>query len=376
MRRDIDIKNINKDYLVTVNAKTAAMKAPGGMKFFITDILTSNIFFNLELDKPASNLSGYPLPKESASDYVLTLRIVKPNNETKEVIAELIEEGKDFFVADLPKSCTNLLGSYTCELFIDAMVTVGEEEPPAEDEEDIESQEITEQHERSTTDSFTYEVVESIFTQIDEIIEGDPNYPLFIDSLATKDYVHKTVENMDLYGYATRDYVNQVLIGGEIDLSEYVKEEELNKALENLINFGDINLDKYVTDQELADALANIDIPDIDLSDYVTESELAKALVDVMTSGEVDLSSYATKEELESKADEEHTHDNTYATYEFLADHYANKNDIPTTLPANGGNADNANTVCNYSIWVGTLTEYLSLTEITENMLYFIKDDE
>lgn len=389
MRRDIDIKNINKDYLVTVNAKTAAMKAPGGMKFFITDVRTCNIFFKLEFDKPASDLTGYRIPKEKASDYVLTLRIVKPNNETKEVTAELIEEDREFFVVDLPSYCTDTIGTYTCELFIDAMVTLEpEEEPPVEEppieeetpegEEGIEPLQEPEEEpepikypERSTTESFTYNIVESIFNSVDEIIEDVSKYPL-IDSLATKEYVNETVEHMDLFGYATRDYVNQVAIGGEIDLSEYVKEEELSKALENLLDYSDITLDKYVTNDEFADVIAKLPSHD-DIKDYVTEADLAKALVDITFNGEIDLSGYATQRDLSSKSDIGHTHKEYVTDIVLRSKDYATKKDIPKELPANGGNAA---TVSGFGIWVGTIGEYHTIANIDEHTLYFIKEDE
>ena len=375
MRRDIDIKNINRDYLVTVNAKTAAMKAPGGMKFFITDVRTCNIFFELEFDKPASNLSGYPLPKESASDYVLTLRIVKPNNETKEVAAELIEEGREFFIVDLPSYCTDTIGTYTCELFIDAMVALEEEEEPPTEEETPEGEEeepeIIKYPERSTTESFEYKIVESIFNSVDEIIEDVSKYPL-IDSLATKEYVNETVEHMDLFGYATRDYVNQVAIGGEIDLSEYVKEEELSRALENLLDYSDITLDKYVTNDEFTDVIAKLPSHD-DIKDFATKTDIADAIVDITTSGTVDLSGYATQRDLSSKSDIGHTHKEYVTDIVLRSKDYATKSDIPKELPANGGNAA---TVNGFGIWVGTIAEYHTIANIDENVLYFIKEDE
>ena len=221
------MKNVNRDYLVTVDAKTAAIKPPKDMKFFITDILTCNIFFQLVFNDSGNLINAYA-PKEDASNYTLTLRILKPDNTTKEVPVTLLNEGSNFFIADLEPSCTDYLGVYQCELFIDT--------------------EINGRAERSTTDSFTYEVIKSVFTAVDEVIEGDPDYPGILDSFATRDYVTNAIKNMDLYGFATRDYVNQV-VNDYIDLSE------------------------YVTDKELEDALSNFSGPDvdIDLSDYATK---------------------------------------------------------------------------------------------------------
>ena len=349
------MKNINRDYLVTVNAKTAKIEPPKDMKFFITDVLTCNIFFQLVFNEYANNsITDYIdyMPSENASDYTLTLRVVNPNKEHKEIVAELLEQDKNFFVADLPKGFTDVLGTYKCELFIDTTINGREE--------------------RNTTDSFEYKVEKSIFSDLDPIIEKDPDYPLLMDTLATKDYVHYAMENMDLFGYATRDYVNQVVIGGDIDLSDYVTEQELENALSNFSG-GNIDLSDYVTDEELAEALINFSGGDIDLSEYVTDQELAQALIDFAGSGNIDLSSYVTHRDLndalENKADSSHTHD------EYITDlsDYATKDEIPASLPADGGNS---NTVGGYSIWVGTLDEYYSLESITADMLYFIKEDE
>ena len=48
----------------------------------------------------------------------------------------------------------------------------------------------------------------------------------------------------------------------------------------------------------------------------------------------------------------------------------ATTSDIPTTLPANGGNA---NTVGGYTIWVGTQSEYDAISSKSSTTIYFIK---
>ena len=75
------MKNVNRDYLVKVNVKTAEIETPkDDMIFYVTDIWTSNIFFQLDFGK-GNSLTD--LHKENASDYDLTLRVVKPNKEHK-----------------------------------------------------------------------------------------------------------------------------------------------------------------------------------------------------------------------------------------------------------------------------------------------------
>lgn len=184
------MKNINRDYIVTVNAKTSTLSA-NAMSFYITDILTSNIFFQLIFNESGNALINSYAPNENADDYALTLRVVKPNNEPKELILERLDSTTNFFIADLTADFIDILGMYNCELFVNTT--------------------INGRAERSTTNSFTYVVKPSIFNNLDDIIEGDPDYPL-VDNLATKEYVDQAVS-------------------GGIDLSRYPTTEEMNAAL-------------------------------------------------------------------------------------------------------------------------------------------------
>lgn len=184
------MKNINRDYIVTVNAKTSTLSA-NAMSFYITDILTSNIFFQLIFNESGNTLINSYAPNENADDYALTLRVVKPNNEPKELVLERLDSTANFFIADLTADFIDILGTYECELFIDT--------------------EINGRAERSTTNSFTYIVKPSVFSELDDIIEGGADYPL-VDTLATK------------------EYVDQAISGG-IDLSNYPTTEEMNAAL-------------------------------------------------------------------------------------------------------------------------------------------------
>ena len=184
------MKNINRDYIVTVNAKTSTLSA-NAMSFYITDILTSNIFFQLIFNESGNALINSYAPNENTDNYRLTLRVVKPNNEPKELDVVLLDQGTNFFIADLTADFIDILGTYECELFIDT--------------------EVNGRAERSTTNSFTYVVKPSIFNNLDDIIEGDPDYPL-VDNLATKEYVDQVVSGgIDLSGYPTIEEMNAAL---------------------------------------------------------------------------------------------------------------------------------------------------------------------
>ena len=184
------MKNINRDYLVTVNAKTSTLSA-NAMSFYITDILTSNIFFQLIFNESGNALINSYAPNENTDNYRLTLRVVKPNNEPKELDVVLLDQGTNFFIADLTADFIDILGTYECELFIDT--------------------DVNGRAERSTTNSFTYVVKPSIFNNLDDIIEGNPDYPL-VDNLATKEYVDQVVSGgIDLSGYPTIEEMNAAL---------------------------------------------------------------------------------------------------------------------------------------------------------------------
>ena len=184
------MKNINRDYIVTVNAKTSTLSA-NAMSFYITDILTSNIFFQLIFNESGNALINSHAPNENTDNYRLTLRVVKPNNEPKELDVVLLDQGTNFFIADLTADFIDIIGTYECELFIDT--------------------EVNGRAERSTTNSFTYVVKPSIFNNLDDIIEGDPDYPL-VDNLATKEYVDQVVSGgIDLSGYPTIEEMNAAL---------------------------------------------------------------------------------------------------------------------------------------------------------------------
>lgn len=50
---------------------------------------------------------------------------------------------------------------------------------------------------------------------------------------------------------------------------------------------------------------------------------------------------------------------------------YSDLSGAPTSLPANGGNANSVN---NYSLWVGTQSEYDAISTKSNTILYFIKE--
>ena len=390
------MKNVNKDYLVEVNVKTAEIKAPKDMKFHITDIYTCNIFFKLVFNEPKRttnklSISDYLdkdyMPKERAVEYTLKLRILRPNGEPIDedlIEVKLLDSSEEFLYADLAPDFLNMIGFYECELFIDARVVDADG---------------SERQERNTTDSFEFEVVKSIFTDLSEAIESDPDYPLLADVYATKEYVQSetkayvdyAIGNLDASGYATLDYVNNLALNKiDIDLSDYVK----GKDLENIFSSGGINLDGFVTNEAFNGALETINS---NLSSYATMSYVDDQIATVVSGGTINLSGYVKSEELtqalQNKADVVHDHGIDYVTWSYMRqEDFARRSEIPTSLPANGGYADtcgtadiaisayssnDSNKVCGYRIYVCTQGYYDGLgDDIESDTLYFIKEEE
>ena len=173
--------NTNKEYIITVDTKKATVKYSSSMSFYITDKKTSNIFCQLVINESKNELINRYAPIENASDYKITLRVIKPNNEPKELEFTLLNQHDAFFMVDLPDEYKDYVGIYKCELFVDCMVN-GELE-------------------RITTSSFNYTVKPSIMNDLDEVIEGDPDYPLV-------DEILEHLKTVDPSQFATNESVD------------------------------------------------------------------------------------------------------------------------------------------------------------------------
>ena len=178
------LRNINKDYLIQIDVKAATVNVPGDMSFFITDVKTCNIFAQLVINESKSDLVKKYAPIENAEDFNITLRIIKPNGEPKEIDFTILDEPDAFFYVDLTDEYKDHIGEYRCELFVDCLVN--------------------DELERMTTREFTYEILPSIYNNLDGSIEKDPDYPLV-------DRILEQLEAVDLTKYATNESVDAKL---------------------------------------------------------------------------------------------------------------------------------------------------------------------
>lgn len=168
--------NLNKENIITVDVKNATVKTEGSMTFYITDERTCNIYCQLVVNASKSALITKYHSVDNAEDFTVTLRLIKPNNEPKELDFILLDKADAFFYIDLTDEYKDCIGTYKCELFVDTTVN-GELE-------------------RVTTSSFTYRVNGSIMNDLDKVIDNMQSNPL-IEALATKEYVDNIVYVID-----------------------------------------------------------------------------------------------------------------------------------------------------------------------------------
>ena len=174
--------NINRDYLVMLNVKNGNIASPK-MYFYNTDINTSNIYVQLVIKENLLNVS----PIETATDYKIKVNIVKPNNVIKIIDGALVNEEESIFEFDLPEDCINLSGVYKLEFVVSGIVS--------------------EREEKITSLPTEYIVNKSILTDLNASTEESDDYPILL----------KLIED-----------VKTLQGGGEVDISQFVTQQELN----------------------------------------------------------------------------------------------------------------------------------------------------
>ena len=211
--------NLNKENIITVDVKNATVSTQGNMTFYITDERTCNIYCQLVVNASKSALITKYHSVDNAEDFTVTLRLIKPNNEPKEIDFILLDKADAFFYIDLEEEYKDCIGTYKCELFVDTTVN-GELE-------------------RVTTSSFTYKVNGSIMNNLDEVIGGGPDYPL-VKTMATRVYVDNSIaaipETDLLSGFATIRYVDYAISEHEnkIIIQDFASRDYVNTMINNV----------------------------------------------------------------------------------------------------------------------------------------------
>ena len=282
--------NLNKENIITVDVKNATVKTEGSMSFYVTDVKTCNIYCQLVINESKSTLVKNYAPIENAKDYSITLRLIKPNNEPKELEFSMLDETNAFFYVDLTDEYKDHAGTYKCELFVDCITKT----------EDKEGNVLKEELERITTSSFTYTVHKSIWSDLDGILNGGNPGQALIEKLATVVYVDDSIkaipetdllndfaqvsyvnESINQYDnkiikqdFASREYVNNMITGirYDVEIANYATESHVNSEVSKLdTNIKKLLLNNYASMSYVDDAIANIDISGA-TGDWITKN--------------------------------------------------------------------------------------------------------
>ena len=169
------MSNANRDYAIVYDVKNSSLALSRPLNFYITDKNTSNIFVKLVTKVSAGNGIDQYTDIENASNYILTMRVIKPNNEVNSIRATQ-HEPESIFQFDLTEDFKDMPGKYICELTISTIVNSREE--------------------LITSDPFNYEVKRSILSNVGEIIEtgGITTEKILNDLKATEDGLSLRIE--------------------------------------------------------------------------------------------------------------------------------------------------------------------------------------
>ena len=146
------MSNADRDYAIVYDIKNSSLALSRPLVFYITDKNTSNIFVKLVTRVSIGNEIDRYTDIENASNYTLTMRVIKPNNEVKSIEAAQ-HEPENIFQFDLTEDFKDMPGKYICELTISTIVSSRQE--------------------LITSNPFNYEVKRSILSNVGEIIETE-----------------------------------------------------------------------------------------------------------------------------------------------------------------------------------------------------------
>lgn len=212
------MSNANRDYAVVYDVKNSSLALSRPLIFYITDKNTSNIFVKLVTRVIVGNGIDQYTDIENASNYVLTMRVIKPNNEVKSLEATQ-HEPENIFQFDLAEDFKDIPGKYICELTISTIVSARQE--------------------LITSDPFNYEVKRSILSNVGEIIETeDTTVEKLLNDLNT---AKQNINDIKLQiGTEELTTTSKKIKGAINELSSQIKNIEYLEEIN--FNVGNINL--------------------------------------------------------------------------------------------------------------------------------------
>ena len=229
------MSNTNRDYLVVCDVKNSGVTIARPMNFYVTDKNTSNIFVKLV----TQIITDYGIKEyvdiENATDYTVTLRVIKPNNETKSIVANELIDGSIYQI-DLAEDYKDMDGTYKCELLIGTSVSGRQE--------------------LNTSDAFTYTVKRSIYADIGEVIPPKSTITETILNRLDALEVESTAGNISITdpgNYFESTNVEGALSEAGSQIKEKANKNELKVHFIKLNNFGESILVQFDNKNILVD---------------------------------------------------------------------------------------------------------------------------
>ena len=112
------MSNANRDYAIVYDVKNSLLTLSRPLVFYITDKNTSNIFVRLVTKTNIGNGVDQYTDIENALNYILIMRVIKPNDEVTSIRATQ-REAESIFEFDLTENFKDIPGIYMCELMRD-----------------------------------------------------------------------------------------------------------------------------------------------------------------------------------------------------------------------------------------------------------------
>ena len=283
-------KNINKDYLVTLDIKRASIINNAPIVFNILDLNTCNIFVNMVINMSNNELISKYVNVENAEDFDIEMNVIFPNNDYKVIRAELLDRENAIYEFDLPSEFTQFIGSYKCEMVVKCN--------------------ISEREEIAVSERLTYEVVKSITNDLENIkdAQGKPIINKVLEDLDSKanksDIPTKTSQLENDSNFVNETYVTDAINNAKLEGSEGIDLTIYQKKTDNTLN---------TTDKTVVGAINEVKTKADSIKVPTKVSELENDGGFITAENIPNIEGLATKEDLNAKADVNHNHDEVYS---------------------------------------------------------------
>ncbi len=283
-------KNINKDYLVTLDIKRASIINNAPIVFNILDLNTCNIFVNMVINMSNNELISKYVNVENAEDFDIEMNVIFPNNDYKVIRAELLDRENAIYEFDLPSEFTQFIGSYKCEMVVKCN--------------------ISEREEIAVSERLTYEVVKSITNDLENIkdAQGKPIINKVLEDLENKanksDIPTKTSQLENDSNFVNETYVTDAINNAKLEGNEGIDLTIYQKKTDNTLN---------TTDKTVVGAINEVKTKADSIKVPTKVSELENDGGFITAENIPNIEGLATKEDLNAKADVNHNHDEVYS---------------------------------------------------------------